>query len=142
MASTIYNNAKKALNANDWTAGTWRVLLVDASYTPNIDTHVFVSAVTGELTGGTYVRKTLATQSVSVDNATDRANYLADNVTWSALAAGGATAAGAVVYKFVTNDADSILFAYVDFADTATNGNDFTVKWDGQASNGAVMRVT
>jgi hypothetical protein len=142
MASSIYNNAKFAVNANGWTSGTWRVLLVNATYSPNIDTHVFVSAVTNELAGGTYVRKDLAGQAVAVDNANDRADYKADNVTWTALAAGGATAAAAVVYKFVTNDADSILIAYVDFPDVVTNGFDLTVKWDGAASNGRVFSIT
>lgn len=140
MSNVMYNAAKGSLNANDWTSGTWKVLLTTSSYAINIDTHVFVSAVTNELSGGSYVRKTLTT-SRTVDNTNDRCDYLADNVTWTAVTAAAGAPAYAIVFKFVTNDADSLLICQLDAVATF-NGGDFTIKFDGQASNGTVFRLT
>jgi hypothetical protein len=143
MASVIFNNAKKLLGDGtiNWPANTIRVALVTTAYTPDIDAHLYVSSITNELSGTGYSRKDLANKSVVVDNANDRADYKADNVTWTAISASGATAGAAVVYKFGTVDGDSPLIAYVDITDTIMNGGDFTIKWDNQASNGAVIRV-
>jgi hypothetical protein len=148
MASVVYNNFKSAINANDWTAGTFKVLLAASSYVPNIDTHVFVADVTGELSGGTYARQTIANRTRSVDNANDRCDYLADNNAFAGLNTTGATTLRwAVVFKQVTNDADSILVAAVQLtvdvnvpASPATI--DFTCKWNNGATNGAVFRAT
>jgi hypothetical protein len=143
MANLIYNNAKKLLGDGtiDWDNGAhiYRVLLTTASYTPNVDTHIFVSSVTNELSGGAYVRKDITTRSIAVDTTNDRADYMGDNVTWATINAG--TAAWAIIFKLVTNDADSPLILAVDLPDTLTNGTDFTVRWDSQPSNGAVFRV-
>ena len=140
MANVIYNNAKSALNANPWTSGTWQILLTTSSYTPDIDAHVYVAAVTNELIGTGYVRKTLAGQAVSVDTGNDRADFKANNVTWTAINAG--TAAKAVVFKFVSSDADSILVACLDITPaTVTNGGDFTLEWDGQAASGRLFSI-
>jgi hypothetical protein len=144
MANLIYNNAKKIIGDGsiDWDAGgqTFRVLLTTAAYTPDIDAHVFVSSITNELSGGAYVRKDIVNRAVTVDNANDRADYKGDNVTWTALNAG--TAAWCVLFKLVTNDADSLLIAALDIPDTLTNGTDFTLRWDSQASNGALFRIS
>lgn len=140
MANVMYNAAKGSLNSNPWATGTWRVLLATSSYAINIDSHVFVSAVTNELSGGNYVRKDL-TNTRTVDNTNDRCDYLSDNVTWTAVTAAAGAPAFAIVYKFVTNDADSLLICQLDAVATF-NGGDFTIKWDGQASNGTVFRLT
>jgi hypothetical protein len=143
MASVVYNNAKGLLGAGslNWTSNTIRCALVAPGYTPDIDAHVYLSSVTNELSGTGYSRKDLAGKSVAVDNANDRCDHKADNVTWTAISASGATAAGVVVYKFGTVDSDSPLLAYIDITDTVMNGGDFTVRWDNQASNGAVFRI-
>ena len=145
MSSTVYNNAKRMLGDGyiHWdgygSVQTFKILLVNASYVPDIDTHVYVSSVTNELTGGNYVRKTLTTLSAVTDLAGDKCDYKADNVTWTAINAG--TAAAAVLFLMGTNDADSQLIAYIDFTDTVTNGGDFTLKWDGQVSNGRLFSI-
>lgn len=147
MANAVYNNAKKLIGDGtiDWDDGaaTFRLLLVNTSYTVNIDTHIYVADITpltNELSGTGYSRKDLTTRTVVVDNANDRADYKADNVTWVGINAG--TAAGAIVYKFVSADADSPLICYIDFADTVTNGGDFTLKFNGDPTNGAIFRIS
>ena len=141
MASLIYNNAKMLIGNGtlNWTSGTYRIALVTSTYTPDIDNHVYVSSITNELTGGNYVRKDTTNRTITVDSANDRADYKADNITWTAINAG--TVGAAILYKFNTNDADSQLIAYIDLTDTVTNGGDFTIKWEGQASNGRIFSI-
>jgi hypothetical protein len=56
--SGLYNNAKEqfARGAVNWASDDIRCLLTTSSYTPDIDSHDFVSSVTNELSGGNYVR--------------------------------------------------------------------------------------
>ncbi len=143
MASRLTNFAIKdfANGDLDWENDDIRCLLVTSSYTPNQDTHQFVSSVTNELSGGAYVRKTLASKATTQDNANDRADLSANNVTWAALEAVAGTPARAVVFKFVTNDADSRIVGWIDFtAPPVPNGGDWTAKWNNGASGGVVFR--
>jgi hypothetical protein len=136
MASLLYNRGKKALVAGevDWddnSTTTIRVLLVNASYSPNAD-HAYVSSVTNEVVGTGYTRKNLTTRAVTQNDANDRVECGADNITWTGLDCG--TIAGAVVYKQTGGDdttpADDILIAYMDFNDLITNGGDVTLQWN------------
>ena len=143
MVSTVYNNAKNLLGEGsitwDSVGQTYQVLLVNSSYVPNIDTDIYVSSVTNELVGGNYVRKTLANRATVTDTGNDRCDYKADNVTWSAISAG--TPVAAVLFKFVSSDADSPLIAYIAFTSTVTNGGDLTLKWDGAVANGRLFSI-
>lgn len=139
----MYNNGllKVADRTIDFVNDTIRALLVDASYT-FAATDVHVSDITHELSTTNYVRKDLATKSISA--ASNVTSFLADNVTWTALGptSSGPTAAKAIVYKFISNDAGSLLIACIDFPDQTLNGSDFTLKWNGASSNGAVFTLT
>jgi hypothetical protein len=145
MASAVYNNAKE-LFANgglDWNTDDMRCLLVTSSYSPNIDTHVFVSDVTNELSGGGYVRKTLTGETVTQNNTDDRADLSADNVTWTALGAAAGTPAKAIIFKFVSVDGDSPIVGHVDLTSPPTpNGGDYTVKWNNGSTSGDIFRLT
>jgi hypothetical protein len=123
---------------SDWDAGgqTYNVLLASTSYTPDKD-HQFVSSVTNELSGGGYVRKTTANRAATRDTTNDRVDLKADNITWTALTGAPRYA---IVFKQVTNDADSRLIACIDLTAQSLAGVDFTIKWDGQASNGTIIR--
>jgi hypothetical protein len=144
MASNWYNNGllKVVDGTIDLVADTIRVLLVDASYTFDAAAHVHVSDITGEIATTAYVRKDLAGKAVSA--VANVVSFLADNVTWTAIGppTAGPTAAKCIVYKFVTNDAGSLLIAAIDFPDQTFNGSDFTEKWNGAVANGAVFTVT
>lgn len=54
---------------------------------PNIDDDVFLSDLTGEITGGGYVRKTLASKTVTTDDTNNRTIADAADVQWTALTA-------------------------------------------------------
>lgn len=145
MASRLYNNALELFaNADlDWVNDDIRCLLTTSSYTPNQDTHAFVSSVTNELSGGNYVRKTLAGKATTQDDANDRAELSADNVTWTALGAAAGTPLYAVIYKFITNDAASPLIGWVELTSPpAPNGGDYTVKWNNGSSSGTIFRAS
>lgn len=138
MASGMYNKGKKALvdGTAPWN-GTpvFRVMLVTSGYTFNPD-HDFVSDLTpgtNELTGTGYLRKTLASLTVTESDAADRAIASSASVLWSAINAG--TAAAIVVYLQVggsdATPADDVLIYYGDISpDQATNGGDLTVTPD------------
>ncbi len=132
MASLVYNRGKYLLmnGGLDLDTDDIRVLLVTSSYTANAD-HDYVADVTNELSGGNYVRKARAGESVSLDDTNDRAYFDATDTVWTALGAVAGTPAAVVVYKLVTNDSDSPLIAYVEItAPPAPNSADYTVAWN------------
>lgn len=149
MANIWYNRGKKEVmdGTIDLVNDTIKVMLVTSGYTPNAD-HDFVDdGVSGasarpgqnELTGTGYQagfggtgRKTLGTKAVTEDDANDRAEFGAANLTWSAIDAG--TAAAAIVYKHLTNDGASVLIAFIDTGGfpKVTNGGDLNVNWNAE----------
>lgn len=136
MASNLYQNGIKLIldRTIDLAADTLKVMLLSSSYTPNPD-HIFVSDLSGELSGTGYVgghagsgRKTLASKVIGKDDSSNKAYFDAADVTWTAINAG--TAAYAVVFKEGASDAASTVICNVDIADTVTNGGDLTIQWD------------
>jgi len=122
--SKVYNpGLLKLLNGTiDFDTDTIKLLLVDTNHTFT-KTHEFVSdIVANEASGTGYSRKTLANTSIALDTGNDRVEFDADDISYTALDAG--TIASAIIYKEVTNDADSPLIADVDFTDLVTNGSD------------------
>jgi hypothetical protein len=93
-----------------------------------------------EMDGANYARKTVASEAVNEDLPNNRAEFDFENLTWTALGAGTRDVAGALVFKFVTNDADSIPICFIDtggFPITA-NGGDVTIQWNAEG----VLQVT
>ena len=148
MASFVYNTSKKeimdgTLNLN---TDTLKVILVNSTYTANADDDVVDAggandAVDGEITATNYTkgwggagRKTLANKTFETDKPNDRAELHADNITWTAL--GGASndtiVAAVLIKEGGANDTTSRLIAYIDLADTTTNGGDFTIQWNAE----------
>lgn len=108
-----------------------RVLLVMTNSTADTDQDAqFISGIgtLDEYDGANYARKNVANQTVTQDNANNRSEFSFDAFTWTALGAGTRQALGAVIYGFVTNDADSFLIAYIDTGGFpfAGNGGDVT----------------
>jgi hypothetical protein len=135
VASFVYEKAlTKILNATlDLDGHDIRLLLVGTTTTAHTETEKeFVGSFTtlGEFSGTGYARKTLTGEAVNEDLPNSRAEFDADDVTWTAL--GGGTVKGAVLYRFVTSDADSPVIAYIDtggFPHVA-NGSDLTIQWN------------
>lgn len=135
MTSFMSNYAKAKIMAGDidLNADDIRVILVDSSFNGAAN-HQFVGdiPVLGELNGTGYVRKALSDEAVNVDTVNNRAEFDATDVTWTGINAG--TAAGAVLYKHVTNDADSPFIAFIDSGGfpITTNGGDVTIQWNAE----------
>tara|TARA_E500000178_G_scaffold328493_1_gene358525 strand:+ start:412 stop:837 length:426 start_codon:yes stop_codon:yes gene_type:complete len=126
--SKVYNpGLLKLLNGTiDFDTDTIKLLLVDTNHTFT-KSHEFVSdIVANEASGTGYSRKTLANADILEDFANDRVKFDADDISYTALDAG--TIASAIIYKEVTNDADSPLIADVDFTDLVTNGSDVDLR--------------
>lgn len=127
MASFVHNSGAAGLSSGGgitYASDTIKARLVASSVTPNKDDAV----MTGYTAIGTD--QTLGTKSKSTDTANDRIVFTAAALTWTAVA-GGSTVGYVTIYKFVTNDADSIPIATIDVADTATNGGNLTLTADG-----------
>jgi hypothetical protein len=127
--SQVYNSAEYKLLNGDirFISDPIWVLLVTQGFSFNSQ-HVYVADVlANEAEGTNYSRKLLTGKARSIDNLTDTAIFSANNPTWSRINVGNL--AGAIVYKFVSNDGDSELVAFFGFA-KLTTGGDLTVKWN------------
>jgi hypothetical protein len=139
MASFVYNEAKRAFAAGeiDLDSDDIRVALVMSNSTA--DTEDDVNLMNGfsaldEMDGANYVRKALANEAINEDAGNDRAEFDADNVTWTALGAGTREVIGMIVFKHVTDDTDSVPLAYIDsggFPFTA-GGGDVTINFNAE----------
>ncbi len=137
-----YNNALEQLmnGGLDLDTADLRVALVNASYTPDVDNHDFLDdVVANELSGTGYVRKALTSETVAQDNTNNRGTLSADNPTWTGANFG--TAAKAIIYVEGASDAARLLVAYIGFANTVTNGGDFTLKWNNGSTSGEILRL-
>ena len=113
---------------------TIKLMLVDDTYTPNRD-HDFVSDVV-EISGvsgytggfGGAGRKTLASKTLAVTDASDLFTFDAADVSFGALGTGD-TISGGVVIKEITNDAASVIIAFNGVTNTPTNGASVTFQF-------------
>lgn len=140
MANFIYNEAKRAIAAGEIDFDlpeNFRVLLVMDLTTANVDDDAnFLSNIStlDEYDGAAYIRMAIQGDALTEDVANDRAEYDANDITFSGIGAGTSTATGMIFYKHVTNDADSIPIAYIDTGGFpfAGNGGDVTIQWNAE----------
>lgn len=128
MANALYGLGRAAFaNAGiAWLTDTIKVALVDAGvYTVAIDTHAFLSSLSGVVgTAGTLASKT------NVLGVLDAADLTFTAVT-------GATVEALVIYKDTGVAGTSQLIAYIDTATNlpvTPNGGDIVVAWDNGAN--------
>lgn len=135
MANAIYNEYKGkigTINWNDNSGVTVKVMLVDNTYTLDIDAHLNKSDIDGlsvEVSGTAYTAggATLANRAITVDTATDSAKFDADDTTW---ANSTITAHGAIIYLDTGTATTSTLIAYIDFgSDKSSSSGDFVLQW-------------
>lgn len=142
MASQIYNEFKRASAAGeiDLDADAVYAILVMSNTTADTENDGIVNvgdlSTLDEFDGTNYSRKKLSTTAVNKDDGNDRAEFDADDVTWSSLGAGTRDAVGVLLYKdpdddgASADDASNPVIAFVEFASAATpDGSDFTVEW-------------
>lgn len=146
MATFVYNEAAKEIadGTLDLLSDTIKIMLVKSGYVANrddkvvdaggandaLDHELSVSGYTGAWGGAG--RKALASKAIATDDANDRAEFdAADPSAWT-LATGETIAAAVVIKEGGANDTTSRLIAYLDIADTPTNGGTFTLNFDAQ----------
>lgn len=125
MANALYTKAKEKVlsGAINFSTDTIKVALVKNDYAQNLATDEFYSSISASVLS---TDRTLANKSVT------GGAFDADDVTWTAVAAGSVCEA-VVIYKDTGNPATSPLIAYIDTITgfpLTTNGGDITVQWD------------
>ena len=141
MASVVYNEFKRGSAAAeidlDTGGNTIRIALLMTNTTADTEndgiTTVDGFTTLDEFDGANYARATLANQAINKDDTNDRAEFDADDVTFSSLGAGTRSVQGILVFKFITDDTDSVPIAFIDFtSDKTPDGSDFTVTWNSE----------
>lgn len=105
--TTIYPPAALPANLADWTTDTYRWMLLQAPFAPAWNTQEFVADISAdEVTGAGYSRFTATNNAVDVSELFPA--YVTDDPSFGSVAT-GETATHVVLYREVTNDADSPL---------------------------------
>lgn len=139
MANAIYNSFKFDCSTGtiDLNTDTFKIMLVTATYSPNIDTHTKRSDITNEVSGTGYTAggATLSGVTVTNDTANDRTSFDATDPTWPSSTI---TARGAVIYKSRGGAASADeLVCYLDFgSDITSTAATFTVTF---GANGILL---
>ncbi len=137
--SFIYNEAKRALAEGeiDLGADDIRVMLVMSDTTADTEKDADDIAdftTLDEHDGANYVRKALASETVTEDAPNNRAEFDADDVVYTALGVGARPCVAAIVYLHVATDADHEPIAYIDTGGFpfVANGGNVTIQWNVQ----------
>jgi hypothetical protein len=140
MASLVYNVGKKVImdGTIDLLTNNIRVMLVDNTYTPDVDdAHMAIASgpIAAELSGTGYTAdgELLSNKAVNQDDTNDRAEFddTAD-LTWTSISAG--TADACVVYYDSGTGSTSWPICYIDTGGfpVVTNGGDLTIQWNAE----------
>jgi hypothetical protein len=123
--SVFYNNGKgELLKANiDLESDTIKLAFMATAYTPDVDAHVYWSDVSASIASGTTAQ-TLASKTVTVDNANNRAEFDAANVSLSNVTT---TTDKFVLYKDTGVAATSPLICCVDVSEGTLSPVDGTL---------------
>lgn len=149
MAEFFYNIYKEKL----WHGATTEIdiindeicilaLMVDDEDTDELNVDTLLAGTADEVDSTGYVgsfegadRLTLTTPVITVDQASDRAEFDCDDLTWSAISQNAAEEWVAfIVFNELTNDAGSILIAHLEPAGVplTPNGSDIKITIDGE----------
>jgi hypothetical protein len=130
----------------DFLSDTLKVMLVTSAYTASAADRFVSSAAGAEISVSGYVggfggagRLALASRTLTVDDAGNRALANAAGLTWTALGS-GATIAAAILFKELTSDALSPMVAYFAVTATPTNGGNISIVWS--SSPAALISLT
>lgn len=133
--SFVYTVATEEFQAGlDLVNDDIRFLLVMSNSTA--DTEEDVQVLSGfttldEYDGTNYARKVLAGKSITQDTSNNKSVFDADAISFTSLGAGTRECIGAIFYKHVTDDTDSIpLFFLNDVAQFPFQGMGETINFD------------
>lgn len=138
--SFIYNHLKhiqgQAANV-DWVNDDIRVALVMSNTTADTeDDKTLMNAFTtlDEMDGAGYARGALANEAWAKDVANNRSEFDADDLVFTSVSAGTRQVVGALLYKHVTNDTDSIPLAYINGTGFPFDpgGGNITFQWNAE----------
>lgn len=140
MASFVYNEAKRAFAEGEIDLGsggaTLRLALVMTNTTADTEDDVNnmgAFSTLDDYDGSGYSRATIDSQVVNEDAANNRAEFDAADEVFSTIGAGTRSIEGAILYKFVTNDAGSTPIAWIDdFTNFNGNGGNITFQWNAE----------
>ena len=134
MASFIYNEAKRMLFAGelDLNADDMRLKMLMTNTTADTENDGIVNlsdfTTLDEMDGANYAVKALTTETVSKDDANDRAEFDCDDITYTSLGAGTRGVAGFLLYKYVDGTpGNDIAVAWIEQAATP-DGSNFTIQ--------------
>lgn len=112
MANVKYNNFGRAIAKSDIDLVTIKAMFMAPAYTPNPDTHVFLSDISASRAAGS-TDLTVAGLTMTADNTDDRSEFdINDLVTGTITVTGGTN--GVVFYIDTGVDATSELLTYND----------------------------
>lgn len=123
----VFNDALTSIVKGeiDFLNDTIVVLLTTAA--PDIDADTYIADLTGEITGGGYVRKTLASKTVTTDDTNDRTIADAADVQWTGLTN---SFRYIVVAQSTGNDSTSRVITAIDTGSTQTLDNGtYDITW-------------
>ena len=144
MASVVYTRAKhQILNGTiDMDADDIRCALLMNNTTADTEEDTTTlsgfttlgeaddASYTGQKTSGRHV---FTSEAVNEDTTNDRSEFDGEDITWTALANSTNPLQGALIYKHVTNDTDSIPIAFIEFSSNQSpGGSDFTISWNAE----------
>lgn len=128
---TPIKNLMSGANTIDFDTDTFKIGLVTASYTPNVDTDAFFSTpAANELASGsgyTTGGNTLGSPSLEVVGASNLVDWKGSNPSWTFTAA--VEFRYAVVYKSTGTNSTSPLVLYVDAGETLKVNSLWTLEW-------------
>ena len=130
MANQASNKIKYALatKAIDFSADTFKIILMQTGFVFNKDTHHAYSDVSGSelatANGYTAGGTTLAGVTVTEDDTDDRCDITWSNPSWTAVGGNIGPASGAIVYDDTASD---FVVGYIDFGGDYTQPNGGTI---------------
>lgn len=144
MASQMFNIAKNGVMDGTIDLDTDTLIAVLCMTNTTADTEIDVDTVSAladldEFDGSGFTwgwgntgRKALASRSVTVDDANDRAKFDAADITWASLGAGTRSAAGVlIIKKGAADDTDAIPICWNEFSTPiVANGGPLVATFD------------
>lgn len=137
MASIVFQNAVKLMMSGDLDLNTHDIRVALLSTNTTADTENDVTLMNGfstldECDATGYARVALTGEAVTHDTANDRAEFDANDASFTGLS-GNATRAiqGALIFRHVTNDTDSVPICFVDFtSDIPATATQIDIPWN------------
>jgi hypothetical protein len=132
MIVTMYNEGTYELSRAeiDLLDNTIKIALCTSSYTLDRDAHTFFDDITNEVTGTGYTAggATLASKTITKDDANDRSVFDAADVSWTSSTI---TARYGIMYMDSGTASTSPLIACLDFeSDQSSSNGTFTIQWN------------